>query len=119
MANNTKLWQRFHDARKNRENVQLMVIGGIVVMALIFVWNVSGAPIFGHYLRGFSILNETQNTKYLAVIEARDDASATKYLAEQRVAYNPYGCAYYVHSNGDIKAPVFTREGPLCDGLRR
>ncbi len=82
----------------------------------------SGVPMFGYKYVGLSNGG--------AVAESSIDAGAIRaahalrererleaYIDNHHITYNQYGCAYYTYeTNGDVKAAVFTKDGPLCDG---
>lgn len=84
-----------------------------------------GVPMFGYKYVGTNnggnggIVAESSidEAKLLAEHEAREKVRLEAYIDRHNIIYNRYGCAYYAYeTNGEIKAPVLTKDGPLCDG---
>lgn len=90
-----------------------------VITAGAFIF---GVPMFGYKYVGTNnggIVAESSidEAKLLADHEASEKIRLETYVDHHNRIYNEYGCAYYAYrTNGDIKAPVFTKDGPLCDG---
>lgn len=86
---------------------------------------VGGVPMFGRKFVGFEngeiggtiSATAANEAAVRAAYEERRRIEREAYMDRHNVTYNRYGCAYYTYStNGDIKSPVFTKDGPLCDG---
>ena len=83
---------------------------------------ISGVPMFGYKFVGTDnggIVAESSidEANILAAHAASEKIRLEAYVDHHNRIYNEYGCAYYAYeTNGDIKSPVFTKDGPLCDG---
>lgn len=90
-----------------------------VIAAGAFIF---GVPMFGYkYVGtdngGIVAQSSIDEAKLLADHKAREKMRLEAYIDDHHITYNQYGCAYYTYeTNGDVKAPVYTKEGPLCDG---
>lgn len=92
-------------------------VAGLAVCAFA-----GGVPMFGYKFVGTNnggIVAESSidEAKLLAAHATSEKARLEAYIDRHNIIYNRYGCAYYAYeTNGEIKAPVFTKDGPLCDG---
>lgn len=90
-----------------------LIAGGVFML---------GTPMFGYKFVGTNnggIVAESSidDEKLLADHAASEKVRLEAYIDNHHITYNRYGCAYYAYeTNGDIKAPVYTKDGPLCDG---
>ena len=81
-----------------------------------------GVPMLGYKFVGTNnggIVAESSidEAKLLAAHATSEKARLEANIDRHNIIYNRYGCAYYAYeTNGEIKAPVFTKDGPLCDG---
>lgn len=93
--------------------------GAAVVAAGAFM---CGVPMFGYKYVGMDnggavAESSVDEAKIRAEFDASEKRRLEAYIDRHNIIYNRYGCAYYAYqTNGDIKAPVFTKDGPLCDG---
>ena len=81
-----------------------------------------GVPMFGYKyvgLKNGGAIAESSVDEFAlrATHEQNERVRLEAYIDRHNITYNRYGCAYYTYgTNGDIKSPVFTKDGPLCDG---